>query len=150
MDLRHTVDRIQALVSAETGRRLGPDAETALSQLLRNSGSGNGQRQDGFAYRELTILFADLRGFMAISDRYPPRTVLQVLNRLTDLGNTIIIIEHNLDVVKQADWIIDLGPEGGDAGGRIVAQGTPEEVARVQKSFTGQALAKVLANGRVA
>ena len=78
------------------------------------------------------------------------KQLLQVLNRLTDLGNTIIIIEHNLDVVKQADWIIDLGPEGGDAGGRIVAQGTPEEVARVKKSFTGQALAKVLANGRVA
>jgi excinuclease ABC subunit A len=67
---------------------------------------------------------------------------------LTDLGNTVIIIEHNLDVVKQADWVIDLGPEGGDAGGRIVAQGTPEEVARVKKSFTGQALAAVLNNGR--
>src|SRR5205807_6215763 len=74
------------------------------------------------------------------------KQLLQVLNRLTDLGNTIIIIEHNLDVVKQADWIIDLGPEGGDAGGRIVAQGTPEEVARVKKSFTGQALATVLKN----
>ncbi|PYU91912.1 MAG: excinuclease ABC subunit A [Acidobacteria bacterium] len=77
------------------------------------------------------------------------KQLLQVLNRLTDLGNTIIIIEHNLDVVKQADWIIDLGPEGGDAGGRIVAEGTPEEVARSTKSFTGQALATVLANGRV-
>jgi len=76
------------------------------------------------------------------------KQLLQVLNRLTDLGNTIIIIEHNLDVVKQADWIIDLGPEGGDAGGRIVAQGTPEEVARSTKSFTGQALAAVLTNGR--
>jgi excinuclease ABC subunit A len=67
---------------------------------------------------------------------------------LTDLGNTVIIIEHNLDVVKQADWVIDLGPEGGDEGGRIVAQGTPEEVARVKKSFTGQALAPLLNNGR--
>ena len=66
------------------------------------------------------------------------------LNRLTDLGNTIIIIEHHLDVVKQADWIIDLGPEGGQAGGRIVAEGAPEEVARVKKSFTGQALAAML------
>ncbi len=70
--------------------------------------------------------------------------LLDVLNRLTDLGNTVIIIEHHLDVVKQADWIIDLGPEGGEAGGRIVAQGTPEEVARSKKSFTGQALAVVL------
>ena len=72
------------------------------------------------------------------------KMLLEVLNRLTDLGNTVIIIEHHLDVVKQADWIIDLGPEGGDEGGRIVAQGSPEEVARVKKSFTGQALAKIL------
>ncbi len=76
------------------------------------------------------------------------KQLLEVLNRLTDLGNTVIIIEHHLDVVKQADWVIDLGPEGGDEGGRIVAQGTPEDVARVKKSFTGQALAAVLNNGR--
>jgi excinuclease ABC subunit A len=76
------------------------------------------------------------------------KQLLEVLSRLTDLGNTVIIIEHNLDVVKQADWVIDLGPEGGDEGGRIVAQGTPEEVARVKKSFTGQALAPLLNNGR--
>ena len=76
------------------------------------------------------------------------KQLLEVISRLTDLGNTVNIIEHNLDVVKQADWVIDLGPEGGDEGGRIVAQGTPEEVARVKKSFTGQALAAVLKNGR--
>jgi excinuclease ABC subunit A len=76
------------------------------------------------------------------------KQLLEVLNRLTDLGNTVIIIEHHLDVVKQADWVIDLGPEGGDEGGRIVAQGTPEDVARVKKSFTGQALAASLNNGR--
>ena len=76
------------------------------------------------------------------------KQLLEVLNRLTDLGNTVIIIEHHLDVVKQADWVIDLGPEGGDAGGKIVAQGTPEDVARVKKSFTGQALAALLNNGR--
>jgi excinuclease ABC subunit A len=76
------------------------------------------------------------------------KQLLEVLNRLTDLGNTVIIIEHHLDVVKQADWIIDLGPEGGDAGGRILAQGTPEDVARVKKSFTGQALVALLNNGR--
>ena len=75
------------------------------------------------------------------------KQLLAVLNRLTDLGNTVIIIEHHLDVAKQADWIIDLGPEGGEAGGRIVAQGKPEEVARSKKSFTGQALAAVLNNG---
>jgi excinuclease ABC subunit A len=72
------------------------------------------------------------------------KQLMEVLNRLTDLGNTVIIIEHHLDVAKQADWIIDLGPEGGEGGGRIVAQGTPEEVARVKKSYTGQALAGLL------
>jgi excinuclease ABC subunit A len=72
------------------------------------------------------------------------KQLLEVLNRLTDLGNTVIIIEHHLDVVKQADWVIDLGPEGGESGGRIVAQGTPEEVARAKKSYTGQALAPLL------
>jgi excinuclease ABC subunit A len=68
--------------------------------------------------------------------------LLDVLHRLTDLGNTVIIIEHNLDVIRNADWILDLGPEGGDEGGRMVAQGTPEQVARVKKSYTGQALAR--------
>jgi excinuclease ABC subunit A len=69
------------------------------------------------------------------------RKLLDVLHRLTDLGNTVVIIEHNLDVVRNADWILDLGPEGGEEGGRIVAQGTPEQVARAKKSYTGQALA---------
>jgi excinuclease ABC subunit A len=69
------------------------------------------------------------------------RKLLDVLHRLTDLGNTVIIIEHNLDVIRNADWILDLGPEGGEDGGRIVAQGTPEQIARVKKSYTGQALA---------
>ena len=70
------------------------------------------------------------------------KKLLDVLNRLVDLGNTVLIIEHHLDVIKQADWIIDLGPEGGDGGGRIVAQGTPEQVATVKKSYTGQVLAQ--------
>src|SRR4029078_1522849 len=73
--------------------------------------------------------------------------LLEVLHRLTDLGNTVMIIEHNLDVIRNADWIIDLGPEGGEEGGRIVAQGTPEQVARNKKSYTGQALAGYFANG---
>ena len=72
--------------------------------------------------------------------------LLSVLNRLADMGNTIVVIEHNLDVVKCADWIIDLGPEGGDAGGRLVAEGTPEEVAANPKSYTGQFLATHLAS----
>jgi len=73
--------------------------------------------------------------------------LLDVLHRLTDAGNTVIVIEHNLDVIKTADWIVDLGPEGGDEGGRIVAQGTPEEVTRVAGSYTGQFLAKMLGEG---
>ncbi|HTV04048.1 MAG TPA: excinuclease ABC subunit UvrA [Acidobacteriaceae bacterium] len=68
------------------------------------------------------------------------RRLLEVLHRLTDLGNTVIIIEHNLDVIRNADWIIDLGPEGGEDGGRIVAEGTPEQVARVAHSHTGEFL----------
>jgi len=77
------------------------------------------------------------------------RKLLDVLQRLVSLGNTVLIIEHHLDVIKQADWIIDLGPEGGEGGGRIVAQGPPEVVARTKKSYTGQALARVLPqNGR--
>ncbi len=73
------------------------------------------------------------------------RKLLKVLNKLVDAGNTVIIIEHNLDVVKQADHIIDLGPEGGSAGGLVIAKGTPEQVAKVKESFTGQYLAMVLA-----
>jgi excinuclease ABC subunit A len=73
--------------------------------------------------------------------------LLNVLHRLTDLGNTVVIIEHNLDVIRNADWIIDLGPEGGDEGGRIVAQGTPEQIVRHKKSFTGQALARYFNGG---
>jgi excinuclease ABC subunit A len=70
--------------------------------------------------------------------------LLNVLNRLKDQGNTIVVIEHNLDVVKTADWIIDLGPEGGSDGGNIVASGTPEEIAKVNQSFTGQFIKKLL------
>ena len=70
--------------------------------------------------------------------------LLDVLHRLTDAGNTVIVIEHNLDVIKTADYVIDLGPEGGPGGGQIVAQGTPEDVAKVAASHTGQFLRKVL------
>ncbi len=70
--------------------------------------------------------------------------LIEVLQRLVDAGNTVLVIEHNLDVIKTADYIIDLGPEGGDAGGYVVAQGTPEDVAAVEKSYTGQYLKKYL------
>jgi len=72
------------------------------------------------------------------------RQLLTVLHRLRDHGNTIIVIEHNLDVIKTADWIIDLGPEGGDGGGTIIACGTPEEIAQNPASYTGDYLRKVL------
>jgi len=72
------------------------------------------------------------------------RKLLEVIQRLVDTGNTIVIIEHNLDVIKTADWVIDLGPEGGDRGGEIIASGTPEQVARVTRSYTGQYLRKML------
>ena len=70
--------------------------------------------------------------------------LLQVLHRLVDAGNTVLVIEHNLDVIKTADWIVDLGPEGGARGGEIVAEGTPEEVAAIPGSATGEYLARVL------
>nr|WP_218862366.1 excinuclease ABC subunit UvrA [Actinopolyspora biskrensis] len=73
------------------------------------------------------------------------RKLLGVVNGLVDKGNTVVVIEHNLDVIKMADWLLDLGPEGGDGGGRLVAQGAPEEVARVGESYTGRFLAPVLA-----
>ena len=72
------------------------------------------------------------------------KKLLKILERIVDNGDTVLIIEHNLDVIKVADHIIDLGPEGGDMGGTIVATGTPEEVAKVSTSYTGQFLSKIL------
>jgi len=67
-----------------------------------------------------------------------------VLHELADAGNTVVVIEHNLEVIKTADWILDMGPEGGDGGGRIVAEGAPEEVAKVKASYTGAYLRDLL------
>lgn len=72
------------------------------------------------------------------------RKLIEVLQRLVDAGNSVVVIEHNLDMIKTADYIIDLGPEGGDGGGTVVATGTPEEVAECEKSYTGQYLKKML------
>jgi excinuclease ABC subunit A len=77
------------------------------------------------------------------------RKLLMVLNGLVDKGNTVIVIEHNLDVVKSADWLVDLGPEGGAGGGTIVAEGTPEQLARHPESHTGVFLAELLDGARV-
>jgi excinuclease ABC subunit A len=73
------------------------------------------------------------------------RKLLEVLHELVDQGNTVVVIEHNLDVVKTADWIVDFGPEGGDGGGQIVAAGSPEQVAADSESWTGRYLAEILA-----
>jgi len=70
--------------------------------------------------------------------------LLEVLHKLVERGNTVLVIEHNLDVIKTADWIVDMGPEGGIRGGTVVAQGTPEQVARVPESHTGRYLAPML------
>jgi excinuclease ABC subunit A len=70
--------------------------------------------------------------------------LLEVLQRLVDAGNTVLVIEHNLDVIKQADWIVDLGPEGGEGGGEVIATGTPEQVAATEESATGQFLRELL------
>ena len=103
---------------------------------------GKGVRYDGTASQEHTLYILD-----------EPTTGLHfedinkligVLNRLADAGNTLVVIEHNLDVIKCADWIIDLGPEGGDGGGSIVATGTPEDVAKSKKSHTGAYLKGML------
>jgi excinuclease ABC subunit A len=78
------------------------------------------------------------------------RKLLEVLHELVDQGNTVIVIEHNLDVVKTADWVIDIGPEGGDGGGEVIATGTPEKVAEEERSYTGQYLKPMLNPKRVA
>jgi excinuclease ABC subunit A len=78
------------------------------------------------------------------------RKLLEVLHELVEQGNTVVVIEHNLDVIKTADWIIDIWPEGGDGGGEIVAVGTPEDVARVERSHTGRYLAQMLGIAKVA
>ena len=72
------------------------------------------------------------------------RKLLEVLDQLVSYGNTVIVIEHNLDVIKTADWIIDLGPDGGDKGGEIIAQGTPEELIKINNTYTGKFLKKLL------
>ncbi|MEL7829307.1 hypothetical protein AAG604_14050 [Citromicrobium bathyomarinum] len=76
------------------------------------------------------------------------RKLLEVLHRLVDQGNSVVVIEHNLDVIKTADWVLDLGPDGGVRGGEIVAEGTPEEVAAVSGSYTGSYLKPMLERAR--
>src|SRR5438067_705848 len=132
MDLRRSVDRIQNLVAAETGQRLGADAEAMLAKMLRNIAAGNSQGQDGFAYRELTILFADLRGFMSISDRYPPEVVLQVLNRcLITMTEVVFAHEGTIDKFMGDSIMARFGeaPSGRDPAQRAVACAVDLQIA---------------------
>ncbi len=124
MDLQSTVDRIQNLVSAETGQRLGADAEAILSKLLRNVASGNRQGQDGFAHRELTVLFADLRGFTSISGRYPAEVVLQMLNRcLVTMTQVVFAHEGTIDKFMGDSLMVRFSeaPSGKNPAERAVA-----------------------------
>ncbi|MCC7389785.1 MAG: excinuclease ABC subunit UvrA [Phycisphaerales bacterium] len=107
---------------------------TELGKGVRPDGTGTGERTLYVLDEPTTGLhFEDIRKLIA------------VLNRLADAGNTLVVIEHNLDVIKCADWIIDLGPEGGDDGGRVIATGTPEQVAKTKGSYTGEYLLRLLA-----
>ncbi len=132
--------RLQTLIDVGLSYlRLGQSATTLsggeaqrvkLSQELSKRGTG----------RTVYILDEPTTGlhFQDIS------LLLSVLNQLVEAGNTVVVIEHNLDVIKTADWVVDLGPEGGDGGGQIVAQGTPEQVAEVANSHTGTYLGPLL------
>ncbi|MGC3973564.1 MAG: hypothetical protein QM771_04175 [Nitrospira sp.] len=118
-----------------------------LGQAANTLSGGEAQRlkiaaelKDPLAHNQLYILDEPTTG-LHLDDI---KKLLAVLHKLVDAGNTLIVVEHNLDVIKTADWIIDLGPEGGEAGGQIVAEGRPEQVAKVAQSHTGRFLAKVL------
>lgn len=132
MDLRHTVDRIQSIVSAETGQRLGVQAEDAVTRLLRNVVRGNLLGEDGFTSRELTILFADLRGFTALSERYPPETVLKVLNRcLITMIEVVFAHEGTIDKFMGDSIMVLFGerPSGKDPVQRALACAVELQIA---------------------
>ena len=122
-----------AISSSASRRQRYPAARRSASSSPRNSA----KRPTG---RTLYILDEPTTG-LHFEDI---RKLLEVLHALVDAGNTIIVIEHNLEVIKTADHVIDLGPEGGDGGGRIIALGTPEEIAATPESHTGQFLAPLL------
>src|SRR5205814_7424418 len=105
---------------------------------------GADAKQDGFACGNL-LIFDEPTAGMHFGD---VAILVKLFQRLVDAGNTIIVIEHNLEVIKCADWIIDLGPEAGDEGGRLVAAGAPEAVARIDASHTGRFLRKILGGTR--
>jgi excinuclease ABC subunit A len=147
--------RIGAEVLKEIRKRIGFLMDIGLDYLslnrpLRTLSGGEAQR-----IRLATQIGTQLVGVLYILDE--PTTglhfhdialLLKVIHRLRDQGNTLVIIEHNLDVIKTADWVVDLGPEGGAGGGQIIASGTPEQVAKNSASFTGKYLSTILANAK--
>ena len=139
-DVRAARSRLQVLTDVGLGYlQLGQPATTLsggeaqrvkLAKELGRRGSG----------RTLYLLDEPTTG-LHLADT---ARLLGVLQRLVEAGNTVVVVEHNLELVKAADWVIDLGPEGGAAGGKVVAEGTPEEVAKVRGSYTGEGLRKIL------
>jgi adenylate cyclase len=132
MDLRHTVDRIQSIVSAETGQRLGVQAEDAVTRLLRNVVAGNLLGEEGFTSRELTLLFADVRGFTALSDRHPPEIVLKVLNRcLITMIEVVFAHEGAIDKFMGDSIMVLFGerPSGRDPVRRALACAVELQIA---------------------
>ena len=91
----------------------------------------------------LLAVLMGVTGFVLLRDQ-PLGSLVEILHRLAEGGNTVVVIEHNLDVIKTADYLIDIGPEGGDRGGTVIARGTPEEVAAAPMSYTGQYVKKYL------
>jgi excinuclease ABC subunit A len=158
--LQQTVDEAATFFAAEAGlvRRLKLLQEVGLGYLRLGQPattlSGGEAQRLKIAAELSSRLTAD---YLYVLDE--PTTglhlddvkkLLAVLNRLVDAGNTVVVVEHHLDVIKTADWIVDLGPEGGDAGGEVIAEGTPEQVAQVDGSYTGKFLRDLLprANGK--
>jgi excinuclease ABC subunit A len=112
-----------------------------LAGFLAESAQSRSASRQGLARKGTLFMFDEPTTGLHFDDI---QKLLRVLDRLVEGGNTVVVIEHNLDVIKTADWVIDLGPEGGDGGGRIIAQGTPEDLAASGASFTGQYLRNVL------
>ncbi len=122
------IDQVEHLFGADGGRDEAARRDVVL-QPLKTVGQPLRHARAGLA--------GEIRG------------LLEVLDRLVESGNTMIVIEHNLDVIKFADYIVDMGPEGGDGGGEIIAEGTPEEVAENERSHTGRFLRHILVNSNV-
>jgi len=143
-------------LSGGESQRLKLVRHLAESVARRNEGTNGGAESSATRYganvvkeenggkRSTLFLFDEPTTGLHFDD---VRVLLKVFQRLVDAGHSVLVIEHNLDVIRSADWIVDLGPDAGDQGGEIVAEGTPEQIAACEKSFTGQALRGVLRPG---